>query len=547
MKMNTILSVCLAAVIVGVAVGPARAANVALGKPATGTTYNGWFPTAAATDGIITDKTHVTFPSKQLDNYWLAPQNATGAGATFTLDLLGVYDISQINLVNTRNFQHNGSGDSGTNAFQLSTSEDGAVFTPLLNSNLPASNSGKLFGGLSRSARFLTFQANSYYGVRAGLAEIQVEGTLDVSKPHDLAAGKTTSGISYDGRFPTSAVNDGMIQDLRPLSTSPLVNSYWLAKNGLSGPGQYFEVDLGGLHQVSEFVAINTVNHYHSGAANGDSGTADFQILVSTDGTTFTPVVDATLTNRIGPNPNNSVPEYFELATPAAATHVRFQVDSFYGSRGGLSEFAVISDAPVGSETMVGNELTPRQSGADGATDILYSNFMPMPGAGTVDSVSINFQGATSTFSMFQLRHVSGSDPSTAVYDVVYDSGVITPSGTSGTVISLAFPNGPTSVQPGDIFAHWDRGIPYSDAGGLNATNLHAIYYPSLGKPGQGTQITLGSATYPKNTNYVRDYAWAVEFAPATVAVIPEPATMCALGLAVAGLGGYVRRRRKRA
>ena len=26
---------------------------------------------------------------------------------------------------------------------------------------------------------------------------------------------------------------------------------------------------------------------------------------------------------------------------------------------------------------------------------------------------------------------------------------------------------------------------------------------------------------------------------------IPEPATMCALGLAVAGLGGYVRRRRK--
>ena len=539
MRLKTILSVFLAALIVGVAVGPAQAANIALGKPATGTYLDGRFPMSAATDGLTSDTTHLG-GSKDLDNYWLAPNGATGAGATFTLDLLGVYDISEINLVNTRNLQHSG-GDSGTNAFQLSTSEDGTIFTSLLNGSLPASNTGTSFGGLSRSARFIKFQADSRYGTRAGLAEIEVEGTLDTSKPYDLAAGKTTSGVAYSGSFPTSAVNDGLIQDLRRLDDSPVINSYWLAQNGASGPAQYFEVDLGGLHQVSEFVAVNTVNHRHSGSGNGDSGTRDFKILVSTDGTTFTPVVDDTLANRIGGNPNNSIPEYFELAAPVAATHVRFQVDSYYASRGGLSEFAVISDAPLDSPALIGNELTPRQHGADGAFDILYSNFVPMPGAGTVDSVGINFQGATSTFSMLQLRHVSGSDPSTAVYDVVYDSGVITPSGTHGP-LSLAFPNGPTSVQPGDIFAHYDRGMPYSDAGQLNATNVHAIYYPSLGKPGQGTQITLGSTTYPKNNSYIRDYAWAVEFTPG---VIPEPATMCALGLAVAGLGGYVRRRRQ--
>jgi len=540
MKVKTILLAFFAATIVAVAVGRAQAANVALGKPATGTAYNGIFPMAAVTDGITSDTPHVLIGSKQVDNYWLAPNGATGTGATFTLDLLGVYDISEINLVNTRNFQHNAGGDSGTNAFQLSTSEDGVTFTSLLSSNLPASNTGTLFGGLSRSARFLKFQADSYHNTRAGLAEIEVDGTLDTSKPYDLAAGKTTSGIALSGSFPTSAVNDGLIQDLRRLTDTPVVNSYWLAQNGASGPGQYFEVDLGGLYRISEFVPVNTVNHRHSGSANGDSGTADFKILASIDGVYFTTVVDNTLTNRIGANPNNSIPEYFAVTTPAHATHVRFQVDSYYTSRGGLSEFAVIGQEPGISPTLVGNELTPRDGAADGAFDILYSNFVPMPSDGTVDGVSIYFQGATSTFSMLQLRYVSGGDPSTAVYDVVYDSGVITPSGTSGTVSSLAFPNGPTSVQAGDVFAHWDRGMPYSAAGGLNATNTHAIYYTSLAKPVQGTQITLDSVTYPKNNSYIRDYAWAVDFTP-----IPEPSTFVLAAFGLLGLLGWGRRRKQ--
>ena len=353
MKAKTILLAFLAATIVGVALGRAQAANVALGKPATGTMLGGWHaPMAAVTDGVTSDTPHVDLGDRWLDNYWLAPGGATGAGATFTLDLLGVYDISEINLVNTRNLAH-GVGDSGTNAFQLSTSEDGVTFTSLLNSSLPESNTPTLYTGLSRSARFLKFQADSYYSLRAGLAEIEVEGMLDTSKPFDLAAGKPTSGIALGASFPTSAVNDGLIQDLRRLTDSPVVNSYWLAQHAASGPTQYFEVDLEGLYQVSEFVAVNTVNHRSSGSANGDSGTADFQILVSTDGVNFTTVVDDTLTNRIGANPNNSIPEYFTLSTPVEATHVRFQVDSYYGSRGGLSEFAVISHVVPEPSTLV--------------------------------------------------------------------------------------------------------------------------------------------------------------------------------------------------
>ena len=157
--------------------------------------------------------------------------------------------------------------------------------------------------------------------------------------------------------------------------------------------------------------------------------------------------------------------------------------------------------------TLVGNALTDRSDASDGATGVFYTNFVPMPGTGVVDSVSIYGKGDTQPFNLYQLRPTGSPNQ----YAVVYDSGIIGPSGTSGTVSSLALPNGAASVQAGDLFAHYGRGVPYSNQGGLNATNTPNIYYPSPAAPSAGSTITLGSAAFPLSS-YPRDYASAVDF-----------------------------------
>lgn len=154
---------------------------------------------------------------------------------------------------------------------------------------------------------------------------------------------------------------------------------------------------------------------------------------------------------------------------------------------------------------LVGNELSARTAAADGDTRVLYSNWYSTPVASTVDSVDIFFQGDTTTFNLFVLRPTGVTNQ----YDVVYDSGTIMPSGTPNTTISLALPNGPANVQPGDVFAHYGRGIPFSDANNLNAVNPQFIHYPSPAAPVDSTTITLGSASFPSST-IIRDYASAV-------------------------------------
>jgi hypothetical protein len=155
----------------------------------------------------------------------------------------------------------------------------------------------------------------------------------------------------------------------------------------------------------------------------------------------------------------------------------------------------------------LGNELTARTASSDGAPDVFYSNFFAAPYADQVSSVNIFYQGqaAANTFRFFQLRPIGPNQ-----FNVVYDSGTIVPSGTLNTVSTLAFPNGPANVQPGDIFAHYGRGIPYSDAGGVNANQLKSIFYPSPAAPIVGSNITLPTAGVFPSSGFVRDYASSV-------------------------------------
>jgi hypothetical protein len=172
----------------------------------------------------------------------------------------------------------------------------------------------------------------------------------------------------------------------------------------------------------------------------------------------------------------------------------------------GMSLSLLLFSVGVAIAADVGNILSPRDAASDGATDLLYSNHFAAPVAGQVSGVNIFFQGNTTpnAFRFYQLRPTGTANQ----YTVIYNSGFITPSGVNGTPSTLAFPNGPTSVLPGDIFAHYGIGIPYSDAGGTNATQMTPIYYnaPSA-PPAVGNNLTLGAGGFPQNYLYVRDYA----------------------------------------
>ena len=87
-----------------------------------------------------------------------------------------------------------------------------------------------------------------------------------------------------------------------------------------------------------------------------------------------------------------------------------------------------------------------------------------------------------------------------------------------------------------------------TDAFDINATPLFyvdPVFGPSFvtGTPGVDINISVDDtgALIGAGTATTREYSIAF----LTTAAIPEPATMCALGLAVAGLGGYIRRRRR--
>jgi len=160
---------------------------------------------------------------------------------------------------------------------------------------------------------------------------------------------------------------------------------------------------------------------------------------------------------------------------------------------------------------LVGNDLSARVAAADGATTVFYSNWYSTPVADTVSTVDVFFQGSSTPFNLYVLRPTATPNQ----YNVIYDSGAIVPAGVPNTAVKLPLPNGPVQVQAGDVFAHYGRGIPYSDAptaaaAGLNAVNPQQIFFSSPAAPVASTTITLNSAAFPQNPSFNRDYAMAV-------------------------------------
>jgi hypothetical protein len=192
---------------------------------------------------------------------------------------------------------------------------------------------------------------------------------------------------------------------------------------------------------------------------------------------------------------------------------------------------ALCAWASEGRAALVGNDVSVgRAQASDGAENVLQVDFGdPIPAAGTVDSYSIFDQPGNNqpnySFHAYVLRPTGGSN-----YLVLQDD-VLIPTGTNAT---KSYAVSPITVQAGDVIAHYGRGVPYADgpAGG----DFEEIFFPSGPPPAANTTIQLPSATYPRPSGFVRDYAFAANF------VVPEPA-----GLAVVGLGAvalFARRRR---
>ncbi len=185
--------------------------------------------------------------------------------------------------------------------------------------------------------------------------------------------------------------------------------------------------------------------------------------------------------------------------------------------------------AAPASAVLIGNNVAVgRANASDGATTVLQVYFnAPVTGLGTIDSFAIFDQSGNNgnTGQAFVLRPTGGSN-----YLVVANLAF---AGT-GTNATKTLPVAPISVQPGDLIAHYGRGVPYSD-GALGGSFL-PIFFSSPSAPVVGNTIVLGSASFPAS-GFIRDYAFAANF----VAAIPEPATAGLLGLASVTL---LRRRR---
>ena len=212
---------------------------------------------------------------------------------------------------------------------------------------------------------------------------------------------------------------------------------------------------------------------------------------------------------------------------------------------------------PIGIGTVVGIDLGPTAS-----TNWNNFNSNSTKAAGTVvdltgtvvDGVSISTAGANGynndgTNGWGEVPAGSLLDvPDSATTDICWAGG-------GGAQITLTISGLSTSFLY-DLAAVTSAGYTRLDTvtiTGSGTPQVSAISRPSsVGgqyhsftgiAPTVGGVITIG-VTDPQANNPIINMV-RMEAVAAPGGAIPEPATMCALGLAVCGLGGYVRRRRK--
>ena len=342
MRLSHLITALAVPGLIAGSVSSTEAANIALGKAVTASGFlKSNFESPLVVDGP---------PSNGSD--WLAPAGATGDYVTVNLGAR--YDVSDVTLYNTRNFD-NSSGDRGTDAYTLLMSANGDSFTQVATGNMPTDETtSETPTFANQTAQFVRFRVdsilpdtidgNTINKKGAGLMEMQVDGTVsgvgvadagrDAALPINgtpgtgvnIAAGKSASASgNFSGSFGgADAVTDG------DTSSNP---GSWALPDGDTG---YVEVDLGDTHNLAGVELVNATNN-----GSGDTFTYDFRLQLSTDGNNYTTALDGVLPQRRDDG-------WQFLLDGQSARYVRFHADSFLGNgkRAGLAEMRVFEAIP---------------------------------------------------------------------------------------------------------------------------------------------------------------------------------------------------------
>jgi hypothetical protein len=158
--------------------------QISLGKPVTGTSfYNSGSETFTyqnIDDGLFNDtagdgSTSPPYSPAAPHNwsFWLTPNGLIGSA---TIDLLGNFNINQIQVQNTHN---RGFNDRGTNAYHIDVSTNNVNYTTIITDSFPTWPSLPIvtYNFSPVQAEFVRFNIDSFFGSSGGLNEMSVFGT----------------------------------------------------------------------------------------------------------------------------------------------------------------------------------------------------------------------------------------------------------------------------------------------------------------------------------------------------------------------------------
>jgi FtsP/CotA-like multicopper oxidase with cupredoxin domain len=170
-----------------------------------------------------------------------------------------------------------------------------------------------------------------------------------------------------------------------------------------------------------------------------------------------------------------------------------------------------------GAQTTVGNVLSERAYATDNATTVFVVLQSPLPD-GFIQSFEVLNQASAGgsvapsagfSFHAYVLRPTGTANQ----YTVVFDSGLLTVPAltTSGTSQVASFGVANLAVQNGDRLAFYGQGVPLDTGAGTDV-----VAYPVTDPPAQGSQITVGSASFPLYPQ-ARTYSFAARVIGADV------------------------------